>query len=103
MCADICLQVVEEGTVKLKHLQVLGKTGTCGGLAIFPQPVTAVSPSAQHQARHLLYHHTKREAIWLVGSHLFPFFGWESYSLQDVFKCEGHPSHRQSLLTTWLC
>ena len=61
--ADVLLQVVEESTVKLKHLQVLGKPDTTGGLTIFPQPATAISPSAQHQASCLFVSHSDREAV----------------------------------------
>lgn len=53
MLMDGCLQVVEGGTVKLKHLQVLGKPAISGGLAIFPHPATAASLSPQNQARFL--------------------------------------------------
>ena len=65
-CAGASVQVVEQGTVKLKHLQVLGKPDTHGGLAIFPQPNTAVSPSAQHQASWCL--NSKQEAVCLVDA-----------------------------------
>ena len=44
------MQVVEEGTVKLKHLQVLGKPAISGGLAIFPHPPTDGTLSPQNQA-----------------------------------------------------
>ncbi|KAL3158051.1 hypothetical protein ABBQ32_011660 [Trebouxia sp. C0010 RCD-2024] len=53
--------VVEEGTVKLKHLQVLGKPAISAGLAIFPHPATAGSLSPQNQARFLIVASPKQE------------------------------------------
>lgn len=64
---DGCLQVVEEGTVKLKHLQVLGKPAISAGLAIFPHPATAGSLSPQNQARFLIV------CFWVAREISIPF------------------------------
>ncbi|KAL0055144.1 hypothetical protein WJX82_007626 [Trebouxia sp. C0006] len=41
--------IVEEGTVKLKHVRLLGRPDSVNGLAIFPPFSTPGSPSAQQQ------------------------------------------------------
>lgn len=46
---DLRVQVVEEGTVKLKQLQILGKPGISSGLAIFQSAATSAEPSAPQQ------------------------------------------------------
>ena len=46
---DLHLQVIEEGTVKLKQLQILGKPGISSGLAIFQSAATSAEPSAPQQ------------------------------------------------------
>lgn len=62
--------VLEEGSVKLKNIQILGKPGTGGGLVVFPQPATAVSPSAQQQASYLrmLFNKEQSSVIDWIGA-----------------------------------
>ncbi len=50
----VWVQVVEEGTVKLKHVRLLGRPDSVKGLAIFPPFSTPGSPSAQQQVQLLL-------------------------------------------------
>ena len=45
----MALQVVEEGIVKLKQLQILGKSATGSGLAVFQYAATAANPSEIQQ------------------------------------------------------
>lgn len=47
------VQVAEEGVVKLKHLQVLGKTKATNGLAIFQAAANLQALSGQQVAPYL--------------------------------------------------
>ena len=62
-------QVVEEGTVKLKHVRLLGRPDSVKGLAIFPPFSTPGSPSAQQQVQLLLSSAKDGHAAPSAGNH----------------------------------
>ncbi len=66
------MQVVEEGTVKLKHVRLLGRPDSVNGLAIFPPFSTPGSPSAQQQVQLLLSIPKDGHASLAAGNHTHP-------------------------------
>lgn len=66
------LQVVEEGTLKLMHVRLLGRPDSVNGLAIFPPFSTPGSPSAQQQVQLLLPSAKDVHASASPGSHVCP-------------------------------
>ena len=63
---------MEEGTVKLKHVRLLGRPDSIKGLAIFPPFSTPGSPSAQQQVQLLLSSANDGHASPAAGTHVGP-------------------------------
>ena len=69
---SVWVQVVEEGTVKLKHVRLIGRPDSVKGLAIFPPVSTPGSPSAQQQVQLLLSSANDGHASPAANNHVCP-------------------------------
>jgi len=87
----VWVQVVEEGTVKLKHVRLLGRPDNVNGLAIFPLSSTPGSPSAQQQVQLLLSSAKDGHATPAAHNHVRPGL-FTSQAHGRAVCCVRHPA-----------